>query len=610
MTSTSPQIEDHAFLSDQRTGALVTRDGTISWLCMPRFDSPAFFCSLLGESKNGHWSLAIVDGEVVSRRYRPGTLILETQWESPSGKATVTEFMPIGEVARYGHDTTVDTLDQADLVRFVECTEGSVDVFQSLRIRFDYGEAIPWVHRTEDAAGERALVAVAGGDAVVIHGPDLKGSDHHHSARTTLRAGESQAWSLTWFPSWDEVPPASEVHAELEATTTIWTDWLGRVRQSERYSEEVERSLLVLRGLTHRRTAGIVAAATTSLPEDFGGERNWDYRFCWLRDASLSLEALLAHGHVDAARDWREWLLRAIAGEPRHLQIMYTVGGDRELPEKELEHLSGYDGSRPVRVGNGAVTQYQADVTGEVMIALAALREQGVEESPWSWPLQKELVRYTISRIDEKDQGLWEMRGEPAYFTQGRVMIWAALDRAVQAVEKHGMSADAEEVEQWKLHRDAMREEILTRGVDENGAFTQTYGSTETDASLLQIPHTGFLPADDPHMLATVARIEQDLLTEDGLVKRYRTLGQDGLSGDEHPFLVCCFWLVEQYARSGRTQDAEEMMDRTMACANDLFLMAEEYDGSAGRMAGNFPQAFSHLGMIRAADALEGRPVR
>jgi len=409
---------------------------------------------------------------------------------------------------------------------------------------------------------------------------------------------------LTWFPSWQQVPAAPEVDAALAGTVTEWTDWLGQVRVEDEYSEPVARSLLVLRALTHRRTGGIIAAATTSLPEDFGGVRNWDYRFCWLRDAALSLEALLAHGHVDAAATWRDWLLRAIAGDPERLQIMYSITGDRNLPEQELSHLPGYENSVPVRIGNGAAGQYQADVVGEVMIALEAMREAGLEETQWSWPLQKALVRYTEDHLDDPDQGIWEMRGEPAYFTHGRVMVWATFDRAVRAAQEHGLPATDEEVARWTHLRDQVREEVMERGVGPDGAFTQTYDSTEVDASLLQIPHTGFLPADDPHMLATVGRIEQDLRTADGLILRYRTQGQDGLPGDEHPFLVCCFWLVEQYAASGRRDDAEALMDQLLACGNDLDLFAEEYDGGAGRMAGNFPQAFSHLGLIRAVDAL------
>ncbi|MGP9682907.1 glycoside hydrolase family 15 protein [Brachybacterium sp. AOP3-A1-3] len=635
---TSPLIEDHALLSDQRATALVTREGVINWLCLPRFDSDALFCSLLGDDENGHWSLRIADGEVLSRRYLPGTMVLETVWRSPTGTATVTEYMPITGGGESGTGAGTDTGDSdsavadadstggeatgsspgpgsasslsgdvddhADLVRHVECHEGEVEVLQELKIRFEYGQAVPWVRRGEDEAGNRVLIAVAGGDGIALHGPALTPHGRTHRGTHRLRAGESTCWVLTWFPSWQQVPAALESETALEATIAEWTGWLGQVRVDAEYEEPVTRSLLVLRALTHRRTGGIIAAATTSLPEDFGGVRNWDYRYCWLRDAALSLEALLGHGHVDAAATWRDWLLRAIAGDPERLQIMYSITGDRNLPEREVPHLAGYEGSVPVRVGNGAADQYQADVVGEVMIALAAMRDAGLEETAWSWPLQKALVRYTEDRIDEPDQGIWEMRGDPAYFTHGRVMVWATFDRAVRAVEDHGLPATTEQVTRWKHIRDQVRQEIMTRGVGADGALTQTYGSTEVDASLLQIPHTGFLPANDPHMLATVARIEQDLRTEDGLILRYRTQGQDGLPGDEHPFLVCCFWLVEQYAASGRRDEAEALMEQLLGCANDLHLLAEEFDSGAGRMAGNFPQAFSHLGLIRAVDAL------
>lgn len=599
----TPRIEDHALLSDQRTSALVTREGVIDWLCVPRFDSPAVFCSLLGETENGHWSLAIEGGTVVSRRYLPGTMVLETVWRAGTGTATVTEFMPVT-----GPDDGArpEGGDQADLVRHVECTEGTVAVVQELKVRFEYGAVVPWMRQSPDPEGAPVLTAVAGSEALALHGPRLHPSDHAHVGRHHLTAGQEESWVLTWYPSWQAVPARLDPHTALGATVQAWTSWLGQVDVHDRYEEAVERSLLVLRALTHRLTGGIVAAATTSLPEDFGGERNWDYRYCWLRDAALSLEALLAHDHTEAAVQWRDWLLRAIAGDPEHLQIMYAVDGDRDLPERELEHLSGYEDSLPVRIGNGAVSQFQADVVGEVMIALAMMRERGVAEDSWSWPLQKALVRFTLARVDEPDQGIWEMRGDPAFFTHGRVMTWATFDRAVTAVERYGLPATDEELATWRDTRDRLREEILARGVDGDGAFTQTYGSTEVDASLLQIPHTGFLPADDPRMLATVERIEQDLLTAEGFLLRYRTRGQDGLEGDEHPFLVCCFWLVEQYVASGRRQDAEAMLERTLGCASDLQLMAEEYDPAAGRMAGNFPQAFSHLGLIRAVDALSG----
>ena len=601
------RIEDHALLSDQRAAALVTREGDVDWLCLPRFDDEALFASLLGGPEHGRWSLRVARGEVVARRYRPGTMVLETTWRSPTGTAVVTELMPVRGEDCHGpgpEGLAADAEGSSQLIRSVTCTDGEVEVLTELRIRFEYGRATPWIRRGRDSAGQGVLIAVAGGDGVVLHGPALHADDHLHRGRHTLRAGERADWVLTWFPSWEAVPAAPDVPATLERTCSQWSHWLGRVRVEDAYAAPVERALLVLRALTHRDSGGIIAAATTSLPEDFGGVRNWDYRYCWLRDAALSLEVLLAHGHVDAAVSWREWLLRAVAGDPEDLQIMYSVSGDRDLVERELPHLPGFAGSAPVRIGNGAAAQYQADVVGEVMIALAAMREAGFEESAWSWPLQRALVRFTVAHVDTPDQGIWEMRGEPAFFTHGRAMVWATFDRAITAVERDGCPADPAELETWRGHRDRLRAEILERGVGPDGAFTQSYGSTEVDASALQIPRTGLVDADDPRMLATVARLEAELRTERGLLLRYRTPGQDGLPGAEHPFLVCSFWLVEQYAATGRAADAEALLETLLACGNDLHLFSEEYDVTAGRMAGNFPQAFSHLGLVRAVDAL------
>ncbi len=638
-------IEDHALLSDNRTAALVTREGTVDWLCLPRFDSPAVFCALLGDESNGHWSLRIAGGRVVSRRYLPGTLVLETTWEAPHGRAVVLDFMPsvpaaTGSTAdRIGHEPSAQNSaipDNTDLMRTVKCTHGRVIVEQELRVRFDYGAVVPWVRQQDDAAGQRVFTATAGPNALALHGPSLYPEGRVHRGRWELRAtsgaahptdvspqddpqttptdtaesGTSDAsdqatWTLTWFPSWHPVPAPPEAEAALAQTARGWAGWVGQTRAHDEFVGHVERSLLTLKALTHKSTGGIVAAPTTSLPEDFGGERNWDYRYCWLRDAALTLEALLHHGHTSAAVGWRDWLLRAIAGDPERLQIMYGVAGERFLLEMELDHLRGYADSQPVRVGNAAVGQYQGDVVGEVMIALALMRAAGLAETKWSWDLQVKLLRYCSAHIDDKDQGLWEMRGEAAYFTQSRIMVWAAFDAGIAAVEREGLSADPADVANWRELRDRLRVEVMEHGVGADGAFTQVYGGRDVDASLLTIPHSGFVRADDPHMLATVARIESDLITEDGLVLRYRPQGQDGVAGGEHAFVVCSFWLVAQYASSGRVTDARELMDRALACGNDLGLFSEEFDGRAGRMAGNFPQAFSHLGLIRAVDALE-----
>ena len=619
MTTTTPRrpplIEDHAYLSNQHSGALVTREGDVTWLCLPRFDAPSVFTSLLGEPEHGQWSLRIADGEVVERAYLPGTLVLRTRWRGPEGAAEVLEFMPL--TSHRGSGVAVDDdggalastgegeQARADLVRLVRCTAGRVSVEQRLHVRLDYGEVTPWVSRQTDPAGESFLAVVAGGDALAVHGPDLSPDGLSHRGSTPLEEGGSAAWTLAWYPSWFMAPAAPNAERALEATVAGWVEWLGELEATGPRADRVARSLLVLKGLTHRDTGGIVAAPTASLPEDIGGVRNWDYRYVWLRDTALTLEALMAHNHTEDAKAWRDWLLRAIAGDPQDVQIMYTLSGGRRMPERDLEHLPGYEGSRPVHVGNGAADQWQADVIGTVMLALGKLRDAGVGEDPWSWTLQKRLVERLLAHRDTKEHGLWEMRGEPAFFTHGRVMMWAALDQALHAARDHGLPARDDELEAWERAREELREEILTEGVDEDGAFRQTYGSTETDASLLQIPHTGFVPHDDPHMLATVARVEEDLVTQTGLVMRYRATGMDGLPGEEAPFIMCAFWLVEQYARSGRVEDAERLMARLDDCANDLLLMAEEYDDELDRMAGNFPQAFSHLGLIRAVDALE-----
>lgn len=614
-TPRQPLIEDHAYLSNQHSGALLTREGDVTWLCLPRFDAPSVFTSLLGGPEHGRWSLRIADGEVRERAYLPGTLVLRTRWRGPDGEAEVLDFMPLTSHRGSGraHDDDAGALAdegegeaaRADLVRLVRCTSGSVSVDQCLQFRMDYGEVVPWVSRQTDPADESFLAVVAGGDALAMHGPDLRPDSTAHRGRTRLEAGQSAAWTLAWYPSWSMAPAAPDPERALEATVTDWVEWLGEPLATGPRADRVARSLLVLKGLTHRDTGGIVAAPTASLPEDIGGVRNWDYRYVWLRDTALTLEALMAHNHTDDACAWRDWLLRAIAGDPRDVQIMYTLSGERRMPERDLEHLPGYEGSRPVHVGNGAADQWQADVIGTVMLALGRLRDAGVDEDRWSWTLQKRLVERVLEHRDTKEHGLWEMRGEPAYFTHGRVMMWAALDQALHAARDHGLPAEDEELAAWEQARDELREEILTEGVGPSGGFRQTYGSEETDASLLQIPHTGFLPHDDPRMLATVADVERDLVTETGLVMRYRASGMDGLPGEEAPFMMCGFWLVEQYARSGRLADAERLMARLDDCSNDLLLMAEEYDDGRDRMAGNFPQAFSHLGLIRAVDALE-----
>ncbi|GGG61360.1 glycoside hydrolase family 15 [Kocuria dechangensis] len=621
----STPLEDYALLSDLHTGPLVSRDGSIDWLCFPRFDSPSVFAALLGDAEDGRWKVSAVDGEIVSRRYLPRTFVLETTWATPTGTVVVTDFLPPGS-------------DQADLIRRVECVAGQVEVEHDLRIRFDYARAKPWTRRVNmESTGIPALLSVAGPDGLLLAGPLLhpheaqqvepqEGMAARHEASPkghpddyqgavadrltgvfSLSEGDSLDWVLTWHLSHLYPPTPEDPQAALERTMKYWQNWSAHVDVQDGHDQAVLRSLMVLRALTNSDTGGIVAAPTTSLPEEFGGVRNWDYRYTWLRDAALTIETLIAHDFTDGAMHWRDWLLRAVAGDPEDLQIMYGIAGERQLPEAQLDHLAGYEDSTPVRVGNGAVGQFQADVVGEVMLALAALREAGVAEDEYSWGLQKNLLRFCEDNYDRKGHGIWEMRGEPGSFVHGRVMMWAAFDQGVRAVEDHGLDGP---VGRWRGLRDRLRQEVLEHGFDaELNSFTQTYENTAVDASLLQLPHTGFIAYDDPKMLGTVARIEQQLQEPTGLLHRYRTdTGLDGLPGDEYPFLICTFWLVEQYARSGRTEDATTLLEQLTGCATDLGLYAEEYDPVSGRLAGNFPQAFSHLGFIRAADAVSRRP--
>ena len=576
-------IEDYALLADQHSAALVSRDGSVDWLCLPRFDSPAVFAALLGTPDNGRWRIAIDGGDVVSREYEDGTFILRTRWRSATGEAETVDLMPSGG-------------DRADVIREVRCVSGHVTVLSDLRLRPAYGSVLPWVRRR----GGR-LTAIAGPDRYDLVGPELSPDGRRHVGEHDLAAGETATWDLSRTPSHLEAPEPLDVRAVLDETRRVWDEWNAEITADGPWGPSVHRSLLVLRALTDADTGGIVAAPTTSLPEDPGGVRNWDYRFCWLRDSALTLEAFLFHGRTQTPLRWRQWLLRAVAGDPEDLQIMYGIAGERSLPERVLDHLPGYLDSRPVRIGNGAVTQFQADVVGEVMIALAQLRAAGIAEDDFSWPLQRAMLAYVVEHADRKDQGLWEMRGDPHHFTHSRVMMWAAMDRGVRAVDEYGLDGPRDT---WARLRDDLREEIFARGVNaETGGFTQTYDTTEVDASLLQIPQTGFVGYDDPRMVATVAQIERDLM-QDGLLLRYRTVGTDGLPGDEHPFLACSFWLVEQYAHSGRRDEAVELMDRLTGFANDLGLLAEEYDTGAEHQMGNFPQAFSHLALVRAADAL------
>lgn len=583
-------IEDYAFIGDLHTGALVGTDGSIDWLCLPRFDSASTFGALLGDSDHGHWTLAPVGGErCTSREYRGDSFVLVTRWETREGVVEVTDVMPVGN-------------RRADLVRRVRGVRGTVRMRQILRIRFGYADALPWVRQEHRDDGIPGLIAVAGPDSVVVRGRHFRGEGLSHVDEFEVAAWETVDTTLTWYPSHREPPPPVDVDEELRRTTDWWTEWMGSCGDLGEHAAAVRRSLLVLRALTHEDTGGIVAAPTTSLPEEFGGERNWDYRYVWLRDAALTLQALLLHGFHAEAADWRNWLLRAIAGDPADIQIMYGIAGERSLPETESTTLPGYRGSHPVRIGNGAALQFQGDVFGEVMLALEQARLAGADEDEFSWPLQVALLGFLADNLDRPDHGIWEVRGPERWFTQSRAMMWAAFDCGVRAVREHGLPGP---VDHWAATRDRLRDEIESRGFDAaRGHYVQHYDGTEVDAALLTLPQIGFVAPDDPRMLGTVAEIERQLLHH-GLVSRYRTAtGVDGLPGGEHPFLACSFWLVGQYAHSGRVDDAARLLDRLVGFANDVGLLSEEYDPVGRRHVGNTPQAFSHLALVRAADAL------
>ncbi|WP_104137134.1 MULTISPECIES: glycoside hydrolase family 15 protein [unclassified Cryobacterium] len=582
-------IEDYALISDCHSAALVGLNGSIDWLCLPRYDSASMFGALLGDENHGRWLLAPADPDAIAtRRYDGDTFVLSTLWTTSTGQVEVLDFMPHGD-------------GRADLVRRVRGITGTVTMTQDLRIRFGYATTIPWVRQLKGES-VHGLVAIAGPDAIVVRGPALRASDHRHESHFDVPAGEIVDAQMTWYRSHREIPPAIDIDEAYRSTLSWWQSWASRCSHDGPLHAQVVRSMLVLRALTHERTGGIVAAATTSLPEQFGGTRNWDYRYVWLRDASLTLEVLLSHGYEMEADAWRAWLLRAIAGDPGDVQIMYGLSGERYLPERELTSLPGYNGAAPVRVGNGAVDQFQSDVIGEVMVALHAARAAGVHETEFSWPLQRALMSFLEKNWHRADQGIWEVRGAAREFTHSRVMVWAAFDRAVRGIEECGLDGP---LERWKALRAEVRADIETHGFNENlGSYVQYYGSTEVDASLLVLPQVGFCASTDPRMLGTVAAIEANLM-HDGLLLRYRTAARvDGLPPGEHPFLACSFWLVEQYASSGRIDDANTLMNRLLGFVNDVGLLSEEYDVANGHQAGNTPQALSHLALVRAADAI------
>lgn len=581
-------IEDYAIISDCQTAALVSKDGSIDWLCFPRYDSASTFGALLGTPEHGRWQLRPLDDRsACTRRYDGRTMVLITTWTTPSGVVEVTDLMP--------HHSR-----RADVLRRVRGISGTVRMTQDLRIRFGYATAMPWVRQLDEDSF--SLLAVAGPDAAIYRGPELHADGAAHSGEFEVNAGDVVDIEFTWYPSHREPPRAVDGEWEISETLHWWETWAKDCDPGGPYREMILRSLLVLRALTHEETGGIVAAATTSLPEKLGGTRNWDYRYVWLRDASLTLDVFIMHGFVAEAQGWRDWLLRAVAGDPAEVQIMYGLAGERFLPENTLASLPGYEGSSPVRIGNGAFQQYQADVVGELMVALHAARAAGIKESTFSWSLQKTLLGFLVENSARPDNGIWEIRGPERMFTHSQVMTWAALDRGILAVERFGLDGP---VAEWRALRDNIRDRIETHAFDSaRNTYTQFFGSSTVDASLLQLVQVGYCDADDPRMLGTVAAIERDLM-QDGLLLRYRTEdGVDGLPAGEDPFLACSFWLVEQYAQSGRLTEAHGLMAHLLSLANDVGLLSEEYDTQNQRQAGNTPQALSHLALIRAADAL------
>ncbi len=577
------RIEDYAIVGDLHTAALIGTDGSIDWLCLPHFDSPACFAALVDSPKAGRWLLAPASGGVcTSRRYRPGTLILETEWETRQGRVRVTDFMPPRD-------------EVVDFVRIVEGLRGFVRMRGELALRFDYGQVVPWVRRDQ-----RGIRAVAGPDAAYLSTrAPLRGEDMRTVSDFTVREGERIPFVLTWTPSHLPRPRPVNPEIALQDTDAFWTEWSGRSKAAGPYIEAVQRSLITLKALTYAPTGGIIAAPTTSLPEQVGGSRNWDYRYCWLRDATLTLQSLLAAGYTQEAGAWREWLLRAVAGDPAKLQIMYGITGKRRLPETELTWLAGYEGSSPVRTGNAAAGQLQLDVWGEVLDGLSLTRNALLTTKDDSWDLQIALMEHLEGAWNQPDNGLWEMRGPRRHFTHSKVMAWVAADRMTAAVRRSGLPGPAD---RWAALAATIHAEVLTHGFNTGlNTFVQSYDSTDLDASLLLIPRVGFLAPDDRRVVGTIEAIQRDL-TQDGLVLRYRPEGsQDGLPGGEGVFLACSFWLVDALDGAGRRDEAVTLFERLLSLRNDVGLLSEEWDPGSNRQLGNTPQAFSHFALITSA---------
>ena len=584
----STPIEDYALIGDCETAALVSRGGSIDWLCWPRFDSPACFAALLGTPEHGRWLLAPTDTNArVTRAYRDDTLVLDTRVETADGVATVTDFMPPRGT-------------NSDIVRLVHGERGRVAFHTELVFRFDYGRAVPWVSRMADGA----LRAVAGPDAVTLHTPvSLEGRGLATAGEFEVEAGKTVAFVLTHAPSHLPPPPEVDPMAALDQTLQFWRGWTASASAPDgEWADAVKRSLITLKALTYAPTGGIVAAPTTSLPEQIGGVRNWDYRYCWLRDATLTLLALMNAGYFAEARAWRDWLLRAAAGSPNQIQIMYGLAGERRLTEFEVPWLPGYDGSAPVRIGNAAHGQWQLDIFGEMMDALHQSRRSGIEPRDTDWAFQRAVMDHLADVWRQPDEGLWEVRSGPRQFTYSKVMAWVAFDRAVRAIEMYGLEGP---IDRWRAERDTIHQEVCARGVDpDRGCFVRAYDSTELDASLLLLPTVGFLPPDDRRIQATLEAVEADLFV-DGFLRRYDTTrSDDGLPPGEGVFLACSFWLADAYVLSGRLDDARRLFERLLALRNDLGLLSEQYDTKAQRLVGNFPQAFSHIALVNTAHNL------
>jgi len=580
-------IEDYAMIGDLGTAALVSRSGSIDWLCWPRFDSDACMAALLGTSEHGRWQIAPKEeGARITRRYRPDTLILETRFETTEGAATLIDFMP----ARRGN---------SHIIRILKGERGSLAFCSELVVRFGYGAIVPWVTRVDP----QTLRIVAGPDMLVLRTQvKMRGENLKTVGEVTVNAGDEVPFVLSYAASHEVLPEECDVPECLAATESGWRDWAHRNKIDGPHKDAVTRSLITLKALTYLPTGGMVAAPTTSLPESIGGERNWDYRFCWLRDATLTLLALMNAGYYDEAHKWRDWLLRAAAGTPQQIQIMYGLSGERRLTEWEVPWLPGYDNSRPVRIGNAAHNQRQIDVFGEVMDALHQARAGGLGANEAGWALQQEILKHVERVWPRRDEGIWEVRSGREHFTYSKAMAWVAFDRAIKSAEMYDLPGP---LAHWRRVRDEIHRDVCTRGFDEQmNSFVRAYGSKELDASLLLLPAIGFLPPDDPRIVATVAAIERDLVA-DGLVQRYDTvISEAGLPGGEGMFIACSFWLADAYLMLGRRKDAEALFERLLALRNDVGLLSEEYAPASKRLVGNFPQAFSHLALVNTASNL------